>query len=321
VGGCALNSTRIYPEWFSKHIVSDSNQHLIVGFGEGKSKEEAKQNALRGISEQIKLQVNSSSSSRKTVDRINKEESFQSSFEEKVALYSSSDLSGAKLLKESYLDGIYYLSYGFDNRSLPLKIKGLSCKTKRIGDDFKSHLPINRATACQWALEYRQNSWYLDIGSKSITLRDIDLFNNFFLSASNNRLKVDISPSNRVQNGDYYHIEITSKNLNFISMFLINELGQVQVLFANRESKGDSYIFPDLKQYNGLLAHKDIEDKRATQRDMLLVFNCKNQNSDLESFTPVHKNIISKNTTTFLYGKLLEVGKNCKWSSRFIYIN
>jgi len=32
------------------------------------------------------------------------------------------------------------------------------------------------------------------------------------------------------------------------------------------------------------------------------------------------ENEISNNDTTFTYGRLLELGKNCEWSSAFVYV-
>ena len=52
---------------------------------------------------------------------------------------------------------------------------------------------------------------------------------------------------------------------------------------------------------------------------MLLAFVCK-ENNDLVDFTPMGENEISNNDTTFTYGRLLELGKNCEWSSAFVYV-
>jgi Na+-transporting methylmalonyl-CoA/oxaloacetate decarboxylase gamma subunit len=100
VVACVHKSTT-YPQWFDKREVSKTDQYMIVGFGNGKSKQEAKDNALREISQEIELRVSSISNSKKTYT--------SSSFDIKTRISSSSNLSGAKLLKDSHLDGIYFV--------------------------------------------------------------------------------------------------------------------------------------------------------------------------------------------------------------------
>jgi hypothetical protein len=92
----------------------------------------------------------------------------------------------------------------------------------------------------------------------------------------------------------------------------------VQTLLFN-EQFNNSFVFPDLKKYNGITATKDIKDKNTIFRDMLLAFVCK-ENNNLLDFTPVGENEISNNDATYTYGRLLELGKNCEWSSAFVYI-
>ena len=313
IGGCATKTT--YPQWFSQRTVD--NKDLIIGFGEGKSKAEAKNNALKNISEKIELKVNTQSKTNENVNRFNDKEDYKSSFTQETRLSSSSDLSGAKLLHEECINGVCYASFGFDNRSLKSKLQGLKCRSKRINNNFKSSLPINKTTNCPWVLDYRQNNWYLDTKNKNFRIRNVDLFNNFFI-ARKNKLKLGIYPKAQLQDGDFYHVKLTSKTVGFLSLYLINQLGQVQSLVLN-EQINNSFVFPDLKKYDGITAKKDIKDKNTISRDMLLAFVCKENNKLLDS-TPMGENEISNNDTTFTYGRLLELGKNCEWSSAFVYV-
>jgi hypothetical protein len=315
IGGCATKTT--YPQWFSQRTVDNKNKDLIIGFGEGKSKEEAEQNALNNISKQIELKIIVEINSTKDVNRSNEKEDYKSFFSKEIRMSSSSDLFGAKLLRQEFISGVYYASFGFDNRSLKSKLKGLKCQLNKLNNNFKSSLPINKTTNCSWFLDYRQKNWYLDTQNKNFRVRNVDLINYFFI-ASKNKLKIGIYPKAQLKDGDYYHIKLTSKESGFLSLYLINQLGQIQTLVLNEQFNG-SFVYPDLKKYNGVTAKKDIKEKNTIARDMLLAFVCK-ENNDLVDFTPMGENELSNSNTTFTYGRLLELGKNCEWGSAFIYV-
>jgi hypothetical protein len=315
IAGCATKPS--YPQWFSQHTVDSRNKDLIIGFGEGKNKQEAKNNALKNISEKIELKVSTQSKTKEDVNRFNEKEDYKSSFTRETTLSSSSDLSGAKLLRQEYINGVYYASFGFDNRSLKSKLKGLNCRLNKLNNNFKSSLPINKATNCSWFLDYRQKNWYLDTKNKNFRIRNVDFINDFFI-ARKNKLKLGIYQKAQLKDGDYYHIKLTSKESGFLSLYLINQLGQVQSLVLN-EQFNSSFVYPDLKKYKGVAAKKDIKDKNTITRDMLLAFVCK-ENNDLLEFTPMGENELSNSNTTFSYGRLLELGKNCEWSSAFVYV-
>ena len=157
-------------------------------------------------------------------------------------------------MHEECINGVCYASFGFDNRSLKSKLKGLNCRLSKLNNNFKSSLPINKTTNCSWILDYRQNNWYLDTQNKNFRVRNIDLINYFFI-ARKNKLKLGIYPKAQLEDGDFYHIKLTSKESGFLSLYLINQFGKVQTLLFN-EQFNNSFVFPDLKKYNGITAKK-----------------------------------------------------------------
>ena len=314
--------TDIEPQWFKQRLVAGNKPYLTFGFGRGQTRQEARKQALGEISESINVKIGSRFSQQNSQIILGTESFNDTRAQSKLSSKSQADLSGVKLVKEQCVNGTCFVSYSYDNRSLVDKLKSIrKCSyAKKLNQGLKSLLPIDKYANCHWTINYRQNSWYLDIEQQQFKITNTDWFNELFISKLNPQLRISVQPSNRLKNQQGFHVALETKQQAFVSLFLVNALGQVQNFILNKKIE-DKLIFPNLNQYPQGLTAENTHNTAVT-RDLLIAFSCPQPKAEFSVFNPVGSDVInSSDYQLYSYGRLLETGKSCKISSYFIYIS
>jgi LPP20 lipoprotein len=308
--------TNEIPSWY---LNIKETPGIIVGYGEGESLKIATVKAQNDLAAQIEVHVKSEF----LLEEKGNENNSTLFLEQSLSSIVDVVLQGAVRLEEEFLNDSYYTAWSYDNR--PMRSRALDAAVHAgppsDKDTLKSHLPFtryleNNRAAVAYQLDYRQGNWYLLIGKESIPVSRSELAENFFplLNVVSLSLKQGLKYGLTVPGLDPY--ELVSGQLfsivyepeegpGYLNLFYIDNKGVTLNLIENSKVSGESIEYPDLSQYDGLIAEKDFDIDQST--DMILAVKSP-EPLDFASFTRK----VSSNTTDgdedgmHSYGLLLE---------------
>ena len=247
------------PEWYRQQTVP-AQAYEMIGYGQGKSLLEAKSNAQQDIAGQIYTEVQSEFVSQKFVTSP---DNFQA--QQRARLIASSravltDLETVKAEKSGkrYFVALQYNVLPLEKRAAAILGRNL-CNPKPLPRLLKASEFAKRVSdtlGCSIYVEIQKtgNTMRLYANGQSITLRPGEFQN--FLPDSVAAESVSINTPRRVlRENDTYYLSVTAHKKGYLSLFSVDERGQVFKLIENRRVEvSERLIYPDPEQYEGLEA-------------------------------------------------------------------
>ena len=200
---------------------------------------------------------------------------------------------------------------------------------------IKSLMPLseflrNNHSPANFQLAYLQERWYLVINDVSIPVRYSEFSENFYPLTADRNLKlnqglkegltVSGQESNELAAGQLFSLSYTPAAENrYLNLFYIDNDGVTQLLIENLKMSGDTIVFPDPEDYDGLIAGKNEQHPQAI--DLVLAVE---SSEPLESVSMISE-VSSNQTDTedqllYGYGNLIEYLKPENCSSLLIKI-
>jgi len=300
------------PSWYVKNSINAKNYEYI-GYGEAKSKERAKKLARVDIANSLHIDIKVSSELKTSQQNDNYNESMQQKIEEKTDI----SLDGVEVVKSSYADGIYYVALKYINLPFAKKVKMQFRDVTKIAKESNHYL---KKTLLLQELK-KEFGFYpkvnisrgnLLIADKSFKISK-DTVKKLFSSQSSRFIKLKIPL--RLENSEYYFVEVESKKRGYLTLLQIYEDGGTSLLFSNKKiKKGEKFEYPNREEYDGLQAY--LTKTQIKAKDMTMAIVCK-EKKEFDYFDNIS---IYNEKYAKLYGKIFDMIDGCEVSSQIVDI-
>jgi hypothetical protein len=304
----ALASSCVFasPSWYGE-VPSDAN--LSYGFGQGNSYQQAKDNAYHDLAKSIESRVISEMSSSKEFKNGKLSKSASSN------MTSLSDIvfrNNVTINKSEKIEGKFYLEVQYDPTSFAQKLshwlKGSQCNNKLHPYWSNTALLQNWVEQHQCLphidIERFAGGWQITNSSGHLVLPEAQ-YNHLFFNHHSSSLSVE-STSARLNEGDYYFINLKTQKAGYLSLFQVYEDGSTGVLLENQlVSKRTDIEFPDKKLYDGIEA---LLNQGNETYDTNIALLCPNK-IDTSRFEKLDESRLSTDTPGF--GLILRYLEKC----------
>ena len=277
------------PDWF--YNIS-TKSYEIVGYGIDNDLQTARDIAKGEISKTIKVKISSTTNINKSIEDGNYNKSQNSN----LSTSSDATLQGIEIVKEENIDGKWYVSAIYDNRSLIQKINIKYPKYNLSSLQNLKNLKLVR----------KNNNWYLTIKNDLYLLND----NNFKDIFSNIDNKNIIFKSNKrtYKSQDSMIFNIVSKTTGYISILYVEANGKVGVIFGN-QNIDKKIVYPKKNAQEQLIAYNPT--KTTITEQYICIYS--KEKLDLREFENISDNLLDESNYNF--DKLLDIIKDKKFSS------
>ena len=332
MSGCSLTTNEKstnpnIPIWFSNRtLLKDSAE--FIGYGQGNSIEQAMAGAKTDLALSISAKVNYIIE--ENIQTDGKKSSTQVLIRSRIE--SNLQLSGIKLIKTQTINNITYSAYIYSNLPVVSKIINAKIDVKctattnpylkhtMLFQSIKQQLFMN-GQGCEPQVEvtYKNNTWYLLITSTKNTthmypLGEYDL-SRLFAKVKNDTVELKAS-STSLQEGDFYHFTMQTKERGYLSLIYISGDGQILLLINNQaQTAGNKLVYPNLKFYDGLVAESN---KQRYSQDVAILALCKNQ-IDLSNISQISTQRTDEKNQ-FQFDQVMQQIQHCKISSELIKV-
>lgn len=229
------------PLWY--HTQNETKPNHYLGFGEGASEAEAKQNALNDIASQISVKIENELIQNKT----HSNGGFEKNIQMKSIQKTSANLSDYKVLDFAQERGRFYFKIGYENIS---NIDKLARKLRNKKDENVTLAPpksqkflqqslmaksLKEAVGTEVELQIfrRNNAWSLVSNNFVHNISDEE-FASFFYAVSNPQISVRTNKKDNIlYDGDEFHFLVESSEDGFASIASVYEDGTVVILLKN----------------------------------------------------------------------------------------
>lgn len=241
------------PSWY--HNIKNEKPNFYMGYGDGVTESEAKQNALNDIASQIFTKIDN--------EIVQNKKSSNDGYEKNIEIKSSqktkTNLSDFEVLKVEFEDGKYFVSLAYENIS---NIARFARKVEKLGE-VKAPLPnlsiISESLLAKNIYEalgqridfevIRENkAWFLR-HKNAMQYIDNNQFSKLFGTILNDKLSINTNKKDNIlYDGDEFLFQINSTDDGFVSIVSIYEDGTVATLIKNIKIKKDKIMkLPDDK--------------------------------------------------------------------------
>lgn len=305
----ACSAAYAEPEWYeSRNVVHEPYE--IIGYGEGKTDNDAMSFALKDISEQIHITVSSES--------VLKESNYgQSSFNQLIKTNSAAAFNNIQIIKTKKEKDKTYLAVKYINMPLVPLVKlrqgADACTTKNtnqyiektpLASEFKSALGCTPSIT----LFKTSDTWYAEISGHVYPLSHND-FSKFIAGVFSDDVDIT-STSAQLKPGETYRLTSILHSNGYFSLFQVNQSGSVNVLISNQAvDNGSKITYPDIKKYNGLEAV--LPENSDSDKDMAIGAICRKK-IDTAIFSGMSSETDISNSD---FPKLIEITKDCHFAS------
>lgn len=247
------------PDWYAAQKIAPAS-HEYIGYGEGPTLKEAKDAARVAIAAQIESQVESQSSKRERLSG----DVYSSDSTHTYTVIASASLTDVTEVRRGHAGGRFYVAMKY--LDLPLSKRavvmlGEKLCAGRAMPQFlargKTAQEIGRALGCAPFFEIKRTNATLRLYTTggAVTLRQNE-FGDFLPNIASDSIGIEIdTPSRVLKSGAYYFLTLQSRVGGYLSLFNLNEQGQVLSAFQNRLMRpGVRVTWPDEKRYKGLEA-------------------------------------------------------------------
>lgn len=304
------------PIWFTSGTITFKD-YEIIGYGEGKTKREATQNAKADITSSISTNIKKEFNINLEVNIKNGKEVVNKNVTRNISEKSKAELRNLQIVKSVYKNGMYYVAIKY--LTLPFaKIVKLHFKNTRNIKKEDNPYFINTQLLRELKNEFgfypkiQIDKNRLIIMSKSFYITR-DILKKLFSSISSESLSLEIPK--KIKNNRFYFINVSSKIKGFLTLIQIYENGETSILLANQQIDANGEIeFPDSLTYNGIEAYLRRNQRRA--KDLTIASIC----PDIKNFSYFDAISNSKEHFSKVYGKVFNTLMDCEVSSQIVTI-
>ena len=242
------------PKWF--YSLDNNKSNYYIGYGEGKTIKEAKNNALNDISSQIEIKIKSEFES-----NVN---NYKKNISQKLNLSTNANLTDYKVLKVENKDNKYYVAIGYENiPNIDKFIKKLPKNSKTSNNKFLNNTYLGKyikekiGKFIKFHIFNKDNKWYIAYGNK-IQILDKEIFDKLYISMG--EIKTN-HKYNIFHNDDIIKVYIKVPFSGYVTLFDVNDKGEVYILMINKVKKGWNEIKSsdfDLKAYTDKKEEKEM---------------------------------------------------------------
>jgi hypothetical protein len=245
-------------QWYSNRSIIHKD-YEIIGYGDGKTQAQAIRKARADICGQIKAKINDSFVSETVIANG----TFSEIKTRKLKSYTEAVLTDTEIIASDFQHNSYFAAARFIK--LPLKERVLLKLEKRLCAEQQREHPylkhvylydfLREKLNCPINFEVKRisNVWAVFAQNRSVTLRKNE-FKNFLSLVKSPNIKL-VADKSVLKEKDTYFITVSANKNGFLSLFNINEKGQVFKLFANRRIRPDLLVkYPDSRRYEGIQA-------------------------------------------------------------------
>ena len=289
----------ITPPWFElQNLPKDLFE--IVGYGAGASLKEAKEDALRDIASQIKVQLTSSLTIGTNIDG----DKLKKQIDHQIQTRTDAQLKNAKVIKSDRVGKEFFVAVR--SRHIP----DLPCETKQNPYLEKTLLieRLNSLTKCPYDFELlRKNGrWHLIYHTLSEPLAPKH-FDELLVNSRSDDLLM-LSDKSHYAEDDLITLEITSKKTGHLSLFVVYEDGKVGILADGAIIfKNQPYRFPEPD--SGLELVAGLTETREPTKDLYVAVVTESP-LNLGRFEQIENDLLGDGE--YRFGELLQLleGKN-----------
>jgi len=302
------------PHWFASQNLSHT-QTQIVGYGQAKALNEAKEIAKTRIAQMLQLNIDSTMVIEKNASLSN----YGRRINQTIKTTSHLRLNGLILLKKEQVDGNWFVAILYDN--LPLFQKIIKSiypqKIKHSNQPYLTKTKLfkqlqNRFGFYPQATIYSQNGqYYILIGNQQFLISQQE-FVEFFINNFSNNINIELKE--RVKENEPYFITTKFKDIGFGSLFLVSHSGTVVSLFKNIELIDRGFTYPNKEEYEGLRAN--IEDGSMQSKDMFVAILCQHKEG-LGLFNQISTDFEKE---AFRFGDLIDLMERCTFATKILTI-
>ena len=301
------------PQWYSTQNLPHT-QSQIIGYGQAKELNIAKQNAKSEIAEMIQTNIDSIT----IIDIDSSTDKYDKDVNRTIKTSSSVRLNGLRVLKQERVDDVWFVAIVYDNLPLTQKIiNSINPKRENFNHPYLTHTTLFKALKEHFGFYpkaeiYAQNGqYYIAIDNQQFLISQQE-FVELFSNQEHQNIKIKLK--DRLKNNDLYFVDTEFKEFGFASLFLVSHTGTVVSMFRNIELIDATFTYPNKKEYDGLRA--EIENGAKQSRDMFVALLCKKK-EDIGLFNQVSTEL---EKDSFRFGNLLDLMGRCAFSTKILTI-
>ena len=234
------------PDWFLNLPHKD---YELVGYGEGRTLDEALAKAKKGIAQSIRTRIRSESVFEERLANKDYSRNARTLLQERTDVV----LSDLETVRKEHRDGLWYIAVKYENLPFPKKFsKRLSHRACEQGNQnrYLSCTPLikalNAELGCSPAVKLLRNHglWYLACEDVMLPLGSA-AFEKLYASCPSPSLSLVPSKTD-LRKGDAFSVTLRPLRDGFVSLLNVYESGEVSVILANRSAQASEDILcPD----------------------------------------------------------------------------
>ena len=310
-------SSVIPPDWYL--AIEETPPSIYIGYGQGKSYEEAKQKGLKDIILQIETTISATSNTR--TSRTN--DSYHNSFDTDITQQSTMTISDYERVLSAKRGDTYYVKLRYDNRpaiqrfgdAIKKRYGSPKAPTKRVK---KSHylsqtalqkaLDLELGAPTPFELFRKDRAWYIKHRNISQRLGKRD-FGRLFATIKHPDIKASLSNGKKyLRDKERFFFNITTQKSGMVSILSVYEDGTVSVLMENIPmTANEKTAIPD-EEFEKIFEAGLLEEGKDSFELFVFIFGTGEMSFD--AFALADENIINDESyknfdelTRFLVGK------------------
>lgn len=320
---CMFFSTLAFgdlPSWFGS--LPNTNAYEIIGYGEGKTLEEAKTNAKNDIAKTISSHIKSSFITQISV----KNDSVDHRAQEKISETTDLSLSNVKIVQKEMSDGKVFVALSYE--ILPLWSKLVQLGGKSLCGEANPYLMqtpllqnISRELNCSVAVAITRdnNQWYLGHNEHRSILTQNEL-QKLMIETSSKALHVSITADQaQVKEDESYTLHLNNiPKKGYLSLFDLYDDGRVVLMEKNidlAKLRKTALHYPNDLRDDFELTGGVVEMGKDTLDLYIIIIS--NEPLKLSNFATMGENI-ERSDFAFAFDKLIFLMQNNLFSSTLI---
>jgi hypothetical protein len=300
------------PPWFNNQTIKHT-QNQIIGYGQARDYNEAKQSAIDDIAKMLQIDVDSTI----IIDKNSSNKSYNKEVTQSIKTSSNVRLNGLKIIKQEKFNNIWFVAIFYDNQPLFQKIINYTNPKNKNSNSYLIKTKLFKLLHRHFGFYPNANiyalngQYYINIENQSFLISQQE-FIELFINSHNKNIKIEVK--SRLKHKETYFITTRFKEFGFASLFLVANSGTVVTMFKNIELIDAKFTYPNKEKYNGLSA--EIENNSQQSKEMFVALLCVKK-EDIGLFNQVSTELEKE---SFRFGDLLDLMGRCAFSTEIITI-
>ena len=289
------------PEWSAQRNIVPQYDYMLVGYGSGETVRDAQANArddisralLTSIQSRVECKESLNQEVRRQGNRVSDQQSSsRRRCEEDIDASVSSNLAGAKVIKQERSNDQVYVAVEYDSRVIHKKIVdymrrlGTSDGGREVfcvpGNSLLATTDFHKSLRQEmgpgscvpfWQLNY-DNLWTVSIQGGGQFAPNHKKIQQFFPELRSQSVELVLPQNREIVAGEKYSVTAKSLDAGYLTLLQANELGQVQRLSENVPVEPDTRVrFPE----RGVAFLSTVEDGYRYASELFVALLCPRQ--------------------------------------------